>query len=261
MYLRTILLGSLAIATCACSSAVNLGGGAVYSAKDGSGDSAVGGDAGKSDVSDAISDVKAGDIKGSDVQTTDSSKDGADVVDAGVTPEMIQKCWQDNCSSQMSACQNQPTCSSVLQCVFACPKTDSVCPNKCADPLKNDLAALGVFDGLAKCTKANCNLSNLPPNTCGNGKCEGDENTWCSLDCDTTIGPLSDCVTGKCQVNADPCLLDETCNKALNCVLECTDPSCWSGCAPAGGQSLNWFNGVWNCAQVDCGVYLPQGSP
>ncbi len=233
-----------------CSATTNGGGGGVYVAKDATGDGQVG-------------DSTGSEIKASDTASKDSGDSaGADSgeVDVGVTQDQVFQCWQDKCASNVTSCQKNATCSSVLACVFACPKTDSVCPNKCADPLKNDLTALGVFTGLANCTKANCDLSNLPPNTCGNGKCEGDETTFCSMDCDTTIGPLASCVTGKCATDADPCLLDATCNQALNCVLECTDPSCWSGCAPTTGAAPGLFASTWACAQTDCGVFLPQGN-
>lgn len=254
-----IAIGGFGLLLASCSGTTNSGGGGVFLAKDATGDGLVSGDIGKSDSTGSdIGDAKASDSAAKD--SGDGASADADDIDSGVTQDQIFKCWQDKCSSNVTACQNSATCSSVLTCVFACPKSDSVCPNKCADPLKNDLAAMGAFTSLANCTKANCNLSNLPANTCGNGKCEGDEINFCSMDCDTTIGPLADCVTGKCQLHADPCLLDANCNKALNCVLECTDPSCWSGCAPTSGASQSLFDGVWTCTQTDCGVYLPQGS-
>ena len=228
----------------ACSPSAPYGGGTVL------GD-AVGGDA-------KLGDTTASDSAPHDATKTDSTTaDGATSPDAGITPELIQQCWEDNCAKEISACASSATCQGALTCAFACPKTDSVCPNKCADPLKSDLTAAVAFATLAKCAKSHCSFSTLPANTCGNGQCEGDENQWCSMDCDTTIGPLADCTTGKCS--ADACLLDEACNKGLNCVLECTDPSCWSGCQPAGATSADLWNTVWGCVQVDCGVYLPQG--
>ena len=253
MYLRTDMLdiAAIALVVCACGSTTG-GGGGTFVAKDVSGDGALSADTDTSDTTG--SDGKASDSSGKDGAVADTG-----LIDAGVTPEQVLQCWHDKCPSNVSACQANATCASVLACVYACPKTDSVCPNKCADPLKSDLGAMGVFASLAKCTKANCDMSNLPPNTCGNGKCEGDEINFCSMDCDTTIGPLSDCVTGKCQ--ADACLLDALCNAALNCMVECTSDSCRSDCTAKAGASQNVFGAVWNCASIDCSVYIQQGSP
>lgn len=244
MDLRREWLGfpAIALMACSCGSTANGGGGGgVYIATDASGDSSVAD--GKS------SDVKAGDTASSDTSATDG----------GVTEAQIMQCWQDKCGSNVSACQANATCATALACMLACPKTDSVCPNNCANPLQGDLTALGAFANLANCTKANCDLTNLPANTCGNGKCEGDESSWCSMDCDTTISALAGCATGKCS--ADACILDTACDQALNCVLECSDPSCWSGCTPTSTTSANLYQPVWDCVQTDCGNDLPQGSP
>lgn len=243
-----------------CSSTTSSGGGGFVSGDAKIGDSAVssgdskGGDSGGSDGK--ISDVDASKSDSTDTSKSDAKIDSTDSSDVSLA-DKIAACWQDKCSSDIDKCKNSATCASVITCVYACPKTDSVCPNKCADPLKDDLAAAGIFANLAKCAKSNCNFSSLPDKTCGNGKCEGDEIEFCSMDCDTTISALADCTTGKCS--ADSCLLNATCNKALNCVLECTDPSCFSGCEPTSEPAKGYWDAVWGCVQIDCSVYLPVG--
>ncbi len=249
MYLRISVVGITASVLLGggCSATVGGGGGGAIVAKDASGDSGT-------SPSDTYAAPK-GDSTGSDATAKD-----ADSADSGGMSALLG-CLQAQCASQMTACQNSAVCGTALACIYACPVADNVCPNTCMDPLKSDLGALAAIDAVSKCEQANCETTSLPANTCGNGKSEGSESTWCSLDCDSTIKSLAYCSEGKCTATADACILDADCNTAMNCVMECTDPSCWGNCPPSASASLALYNAMWNCTQSLCTLYLPAGSP
>ncbi len=256
MHLRTLnRAGLTSLLLClGCAATSGGGGGGVAIAKDASGDGAIASDTKVAETTGG--DALIGDSKASDTKSGDAS----DTADSGGMSALLG-CLQTSCASQMAACQASATCGTALACIYACPIADNVCPNKCMDPLKNDLAALGAIDAVSKCEQANCETTSLPANTCGNAKCEGSESSWCSLDCDSTIKSLVYCADGKCTPTADACILDADCNTAMNCVMECTDPSCWANCPPSGAASLSLYNAMWNCTQNLCTLYLPQGSP
>ncbi|HIA02450.1 MAG TPA: hypothetical protein EYN66_11145 [Myxococcales bacterium] len=155
------------------------------------------------------------------------------------------KCWLDKCEDEYIECQEDPSCLGLFECRKECkgaPGCWADCMAKASDE------SLEKYSELITCGKEeNCNNSNPPPDSCGNGKCEDWENPKnCPKDCSTTNDPTWDCLLKSCGKQLETCLGNDQCADTVDCLDNCDGSEICEGQCIQGGNDLFW-------KLVDCG--------
>jgi len=188
-------------------------------------------------------------------------------IDCHPDAKKLWACSNQKCKAQVNACNQSAACVSALNagltCMMACGSMSATCGQKCVPQFSKNPDAMK----LATCAMSNGCLSQTPTGPkCGDGKCEAPENSstcpadckappvkkcgntvcesgesanTCPIDCEAEAKKTWQCLQQKCKKEADKCMQDSGCLKALNdatlCQKKCTDgggkpDSCASQC-------------------------------
>jgi hypothetical protein len=143
----------------------------------------------------------------------------------GASGDPCEACVESTCAAQLTACDDDPGCAALLDCLDQC--NDEACGNACftANP-----GAGPLLEAIDTCAEQQC------ASTCGDG---GDA-------CET-------CAMSKCGPQIDACDADPSCQQLLTCLEQCPeDEACWDGCYTSNPAGASLLDAEDACVEAGC---------
>jgi hypothetical protein len=128
------------------------------------------------------------------------------------------------CASQIGACENDASCSALLDCLEQC--NDDTCAQACFTANPNGAPLLDAID---TCAEQQC------ASTCGGG----------TDACET-------CAMSKCGSQINACNADASCQQLLTCLEQCQDEACWDGCYNSNPAGATLLDAEDACVEAGC---------
>lgn len=186
--------------------------------------------------------VSTGCLEGDSDGDTDGDTDG----DGGDQTEACEKCVADECSEEITACENDVHCAQILGCMQGCTQGDmDACVTAC---VQAHMEGAVFFEPLADCVDDNC------PACTGDDDADGDDGDDGD---DDGLNTCQSCASEKCPSQVSACENDPACEAIMDCFEGCGGgdfDQCYEDCLSANPDGADLFEDLAGCAEIHCPV-------